>query len=106
MLKQLSLFEDSLKTELPVLRLNLKKKYFEEILRGIKTEEYRLCSEFWSKRLVNKSYSAIEICLGYPKKGDNDRTLRFPYRGFKVKPLVHPEFGDQEVQVYAIELKP
>lgn len=107
---------------LPVLRLNLKKEYFEAIASGAKTEEYRLCNEYWHKRLVGKKYSKIEICLGYPPKGDTDRVMTFPYRGFEVKHIDPAPFGSlfhltlsrdavidkppKTVKVYAITLRP
>lgn len=94
----------TLATPLPDLRINLKKIYFEEILNGQKTEEYRLCNEFWHKRLVGKRYEKVIICLGYPPKDDKSKILEFPYRGFNVRHIVHPEFGDNLVKVYAIPL--
>lgn len=92
--------------DLPVLRLNLKREYFEAIKNCEKFEEYRLVNEYWSRKLVGKQYSRIEICLGYPKKGDESKTLIFPYRGYVQKKINHPHFGDADVWVYAITLSP
>lgn len=42
-----------------ILKLTLKKKWFDMILSGEKKEEYREIKEYWSKRLVSTSYSAV-----------------------------------------------
>lgn len=88
-----------------ILTLNLKREYFEQIKSGIKTEEYRLCTPYWNKRLENKNFDKVIIKLGYPKKEDKEKELIFPYRGYKVKTIVHPHFGNNPVKVYAIKLK-
>ena len=87
------------------LVLNLKKEYFQEINLGIKTEEYRLCTPYWKKRLENKKFENIIIRLGYPKKGDKEKELNFPYRGYEIKIITHPHFGNDPVKVYAIKLE-
>jgi ASC-1-like (ASCH) protein len=33
------------------LHLSLKREYFEAIRAGTKTEEYRLCTPYWQRRL-------------------------------------------------------
>ncbi|MGK3505658.1 ASCH domain-containing protein, partial [Escherichia coli] len=35
-------------------------------IRGEKTEEYRLCNDYWNKRLVNRKYYRLIITKGYP----------------------------------------
>ncbi|MBU3842402.1 MAG: hypothetical protein IAA47_05395 [Candidatus Fusobacterium pullicola] len=50
-----------------ILKLAVKKKYFNEIKQGTKTEEYRLVKKYWGKRLL-KEYDEVHITLGYPKK--------------------------------------
>lgn len=86
-----------------ILTLNLKKEYFEEIKNGTKLEEYREVREYWTKRL-SKEFSEIHIKLGYPKKGDQSRTIKFKYNGFKIKKIRHNHFGENEIKVYAINL--
>lgn len=87
-----------------VLHLNLKKKYFQEIQEGQKKEEFRLYKNFWKQRLLNKEYDEIHIKLGFPKKGDSLRILIFPWRGFQIKEILHPEFGSKPVKVFSIKL--
>lgn len=41
------------------LHLNLKKKWFDMILSGEKTEEYREIKPYWEKRLFHKLYPKI-----------------------------------------------
>lgn len=87
-----------------ILRLPVKKKYFEQIRDGTKKEEYRECKSFWEKRLLNKEFDQVHITLGYPKKGDLSRVLKFPWAGFQVKEISHPEFGSGKIKVFAIKL--
>lgn len=84
---------------------NLKKEYFEDIKNGIKKEEYRLCTPYWQKRLENKNFVNLIIRLGYPKKGDREKELIFPYNGYEIKIITHPHFGNAPVKVYAIKIK-
>ena len=86
------------------LTLNLKREYFEQIKSGIKTEEYRLCTPYWSKRLENKNYDKVVIKLGYPKNSEIEKILEFKYSGYEIKTINHKHFGNDPVKVYAIKL--
>lgn len=86
------------------LHLPLKREYFEGIRDGSKSEEYRLCTPHWHKRLEGREYDSIVLTLGYPAKTDTARRIERPWRGFTVKTLTHPHFGSQPVQVYAIDV--
>lgn len=94
----------NLKDKLKVLRLAVRKEYFYEIKAGIKKEEYRLIKPYWIKRLSTK-YDEVWITCGYPKKTETDKILKFKYNGFYIKKINHKEFGDSEIEVYAIKLK-
>ena len=87
-----------------ILTLNLKREYFEQIKSGIKTEEYRLCTPYWQKRLENKNYDKVVIKLGYPKNSEIEKIMEFPWRGYKKKKILHKHFGSDHVKVYAIKL--
>jgi len=87
-----------------ILYLHLKTKYFEQIRCGEKTEEYRLHGNYWCSRLDFTTYDEIHVLKGYPKKGDSSRRLIFPWNGYQIKKINHPEFGNDEVCVYAIRL--
>ena len=50
-----------------VLHLNLYRKYFDQILKGKKTTEYREVTPYWSKRLEGKHYDVIQFRNGYAK---------------------------------------
>lgn len=59
-----------------ILYLTLKKKWFDMILSGEKTEEYREIKEYWEKRLsvwddniflMHKEFDAVEFRNGYQK---------------------------------------
>lgn len=87
------------------LTLPLKREYFEAIRDGSKTEEYRLCTTYWNKRLIGKHYDRIVLTLGYPAKDDTARRIERPWRGFTFKTITHPHFGAGPVQVYAINVE-
>lgn len=86
------------------LTLNLKREYFEQIKSGIKTEEYRLCTPYWSKRLEGKTFDKIIIKLGYPKNSETEKIMTFSWRGYKKKKILHKHFGSDPVKIYAIKL--
>ncbi len=86
------------------LHLPLKGEYFDQIKDGTKTEEYRLCSSFWMKRLWNQSFDKIVLTRGYPKKSDTSRRLELPWRGYEIKKITHPHFGPDPVNVFAIRV--
>lgn len=94
------------------LQLALKAEYFDAIRDGHKTEEYRLDNEFWQKRLIiggargvlARSFDAIILTKGYPKRGDPDRTMELPWQGWERKTIQHPHFGAEPVSVFAIRV--
>ena len=47
------------------LHLTLKKKWFDMILSGEKTEEYREIKPYWTKRFYSKKYHYICFRNGY-----------------------------------------
>jgi len=50
-----------------VLHMTLKKRWFDMILSGEKTEEYREIKPYWTKRL-EKTYDVIRFRNGYGSK--------------------------------------
>ena len=88
------------------LTLPLKREYFEAIRDGSKTEEYRLCTPYWQKRLYSPfgSYDEIVLTLGYPARGDQERRIVKPWRGYTIKTIRHPHFGPEPVEVFAINV--
>ncbi len=87
-----------------VLTLPLKREYFHAIKAGTKPKEYRLVTDYWTKRLVNRTYSKIVLTDGYPKAGDTSRRLERTWRGYEVITITHPHFGPGPVQVFAIDV--
>lgn len=81
--------------------------YFDQIAAGTKPEEYRLRTEYWSKRLEGRSYDKIVLTRGYPKGGGIEGVTRLirPWRGYVERTLQHPHFGDDPVQVFAIDVR-
>ncbi len=96
------------------LILPLKRDYFEAIRAGTKTEEYRLCTPYWRRRLskvlsigceVPREFERIVLTLGYPRRDDHERRIVRPWRGYSIKTITHPHFGPKPVQVYAIDVR-
>ena len=50
------------------LILNIKKQYFEQIVKGLKNEEYRIFKPFWITRIIGKQYSHVVFKNGYGLK--------------------------------------
>lgn len=87
------------------LILHVKGKYFDQIKEGTKRFEYRLCTDYWHKRLFLREYERVVICMGYPGANDHHRRIAFPWRGYEVKTITHEHFGPEPVRVFAIKLE-
>jgi len=48
-----------------MLKLTLKKQWFDMILSGVKKEEYREIKPYWDNRLFKKKYDTIKFTNGY-----------------------------------------
>nr|DAS17119.1 MAG TPA: ASCH domain protein [Caudoviricetes sp.] len=63
------------------LHLTLKKQWFDMILSGIKTEEYREIKPYWTKRFYSKRYHYICFRNGYARDAPSLtielKTIRF-----------------------------
>jgi len=88
------------------LTLRVKKEYFDQIKSGEKTEEYRLVTPYWTRRITigMDAVTTVRVLLGYPKSGDPEKVLEFPYRGYEIKTITHPLFGSTPVEVFAIRV--
>tara|TARA_R100000773_G_C4193593_1_gene98572 strand:+ start:592 stop:849 length:258 start_codon:yes stop_codon:yes gene_type:complete len=64
-----------------VLHLNLYRKYFDAILDGSKTIEFRDITPYWSKRLEGKHYDVIKFRNGYAKVAPE---MTVEYRGINI----------------------
>lgn len=97
---------------MPSLYLPLKREYFEQIKSGEKKFEYRRANKYWTLRLYKgldihpqgKDFDGIILTCGYPRQGDESRILRRPWRGFERHMILHPLFGLDPVNVYAIRV--
>ncbi|MCM2821936.1 ASCH domain-containing protein [Escherichia coli] len=75
------------------LQLAVKSEYFDAMIRGEKTEEYRLCNDYWNKRIMFREYDRLIITKGYPKRDDSSRRIDVPYDGYEVKTITHVTNG-------------
>jgi len=86
------------------LYLPVKAIYFEQIKAGTKTQEFRLLTPFWRKRLEGKTFDFVVVTKGYPARLDAARRLTFPWAGYELKTILHEHFGPVAVEVFAINL--
>ncbi|XLY90498.1 ASCH domain-containing protein (plasmid) [Ectopseudomonas mendocina] len=86
------------------LTLALKGEYFDAIRSGTKTEEFRLVTDYWLRRLEGRAYDQIELTRGYPKRSDHERRLVLPWKGYRMTTITHPHFGADPVEVFAIDV--
>jgi len=92
------------------LILNVHAKYFKQIKNGTKEKicntmvEFREYKLYWFNKLLNKTYSGIQIRLGYPKSNDKDKILNFKWNGFVSIDIIHEVFKSKKQKVFAIFL--
>lgn len=86
------------------LTIPLKSIYFDQIKVGTKTQEFRLVTPFWARRIRFKHFDFITFTKGYPAQDDAERRLTFPWRGYEVKVIQHEHFGPDPVEVFAINI--
>jgi hypothetical protein len=86
------------------LILPLKVEYFNAIKAGTKTEEFRLCTPYWIRRLEGRTFDRIVLTLGYPAASDTTRRLVRAWRGMRTTTITHPHFGPARVDVFAIDV--
>lgn len=86
------------------LTLHLKREYFDQIVAGEKTEEYRLITPYWIKRLDGRQYERVVLLKGYPSAHDLSKRVVRHWRGYTRKIITHPHFGPGPVEVFAIRL--
>jgi hypothetical protein len=87
-----------------ILRLPVKRVFFNGIKSGAKVWEYRLYNEYWRKRIEGKFFDNIIITLGYPKNGDDSRIIKRPWKGYFIRDIIHPVFGKDSVTVFSIRV--
>jgi hypothetical protein len=90
---------------IPYLVFRLKYKYFDEIKAGTKIKEYRLMTPYWKKRLEGNIFSKIIVARGSLSWSNPENIMIFPWNGYEIEEIVHEEFGDKPVKVFAILLK-
>lgn len=87
------------------LIIPVKGVYWHQIKAGTKLEEYRLCTPYWTKRLVGRDYARVVLTLGYPKAEDASRRLTCFWQAYTIKTIQHEHFGPDPVTVFAIHVR-
>jgi ASC-1-like (ASCH) protein len=64
-----------------ILHLNLYRKYFDAIVNGTKTIEYRKKTDYWKKRIEGREYDIIKFRNGYAKDAP---TMLVEYGGYEI----------------------
>ena len=64
-----------------ILHLNLYRKYFDAIVEGTKTIEYRDKTDYWKKRIEGREYDIIKFRNGYAKDAP---TMLVEYKGYNI----------------------
>ena len=83
-----------------VLHLTLKRKWFDMIASGVKTEEYREIKPYWERRF-EKHYDVIEFRNGYGKHVPSMRCKLYHIeidRG-------NPDWGAPDCPVFILHIK-
>jgi len=87
------------------LTLPVKGIYFDQIKAGTKTEEYRLVTPYWARRLAFPPPDQVVITRGYPSRLDAERRMVLPWQGCEVKTITHEHFGPEPVEVFAVKVR-
>lgn len=85
-----------------ILHLNVKKKYFDQIKAGTKTEEYREYKKYWQKRLFDKEFDYIIFKNGYQK---NAPVIKKKYLETKIALIRHEHFDNKPKTVFIIRFE-
>lgn len=82
------------------LHLNLHRKWFDKIYQGLKVEEYREITPYWSKRFQDwrNKYNTVTFSNGYSKNRD-----QFEVELFNIKKDIGlPNWGAEEGKLYFV----
>jgi len=78
-----------------ILHLNLYRKYFDAIVNGTKTIEYRDKTDYWKTRLENKKFDTIKFRNGYQK---NARVMFVEHKGMNTTDRYEIKLGNVETR--------
>ena len=74
-----------------ILHLNLYRKYFDAIVNGTKTIEYRDKTDYWKKRIEGREYDIIKFRNGYAKDAP---TMLVEYNGYDITDRYEIKLGN------------
>jgi len=78
----------------------VKNEYFQQILAGTKTEEYRRYTRYWISRVVGREYSHIIFQNGFKKH----ERVEVSYLGYEVQALQRDFFGPFPVKLFILKI--
>jgi hypothetical protein len=85
-----------------ILRLTIKRRWLEMIIKGVKKDEYRDINKYYASRLDNKDYDFIEFYVGGYFGQDMPRA-KFKFNGV-TKGLGRVCWGAPDYDVYKIHI--
>ena len=87
-----------------ILHLTLKKKWFDLIANGEKTEEYRTYNSYWMSRLVAKDKESFRVFDEVHFRNGYSKKCPFMRVEFKYLDLGNRELEDKNQLVFVIKL--
>lgn len=89
-----------------ILTIPLMFEYFDQIKSGEKVEEFRQVNEYWSRRLVGRTYDFVVLTRAYPKGGGIEGKTRLTrnWLGYRETMITHPVFKNVPTMVFAIDV--
>lgn len=89
-----------------ILHLTLHRRFFEEVARRRKVEEYRNITDYWKRRLLNddgsvRVFDEVHFRNGY---GRSKPSLRVEWKSMRVAAPIDTDFAVLMAECFAIEL--
>ena len=80
-----------------ILHLNLYRKYFDAIVNGTKTIEYRDKTDYWKKRIEDREYDVIKFRNGYATDAP---IMLVEYKGYDITDRYELKLGKITEVIY------
>ena len=78
----------------------VKNQYFQDIVSGNKTREYRRYTPYWISRIVEREYTHIIFQNGY----NSAKRVQVSYLGYEVQTLQLDFFGPLPIKLFILKI--